>query len=83
VPEPPESTVVRLVRFLALGVPTLSRVIAVAFVAAALALAFFEVGAYDAATRADLAMLFAALALVSLGLGYAVPWLVRWLLPRR
>jgi hypothetical protein len=78
-----ESTVVRLVRFLALGVPTLSRVMAVAFVAAALALAFLEVGAYDAATRADLAMLFAILALVSLALGYAVPWLVRWFLPRR
>jgi hypothetical protein len=78
-----ETTIVRLVRFLALGVPTLSRVMAVAFVAAALALAFLEVGAYDAATRADLAMLFAALALVSLALGYAVPWLVRWFLPRR
>jgi hypothetical protein len=82
-PEAPESTVVRLVRFLALGVPTLSRVIAVALVVAALALAFLEFGPYDAATRADLALLFAVLALVSLGLGYAVPWLVRWLLPRR
>jgi len=78
-----ESTVVRLVRFLALGVPMLSRVIAVAFVAAALALAFLEFGGYSAATRADLAMLFAGLALLSLAIGYAVPWLVRWLLPRR
>jgi hypothetical protein len=28
-------------------------------------------------------MLFAVLALVSLAAGYVVPWLVRWLLPRR
>jgi hypothetical protein len=64
-------------------VPTLSRVVAVALVAAALALAFLEFGPYDAATRADLAMLFAVLALVSLAVGYIVPWLVRRFLPRR
>jgi hypothetical protein len=78
-----EGTFVRLVRFLALGVPMLSRVLAVAFVVVALALAFFEFGGYDAATRADLAMLFAALALLALGVGRAVPWLVARFLPRR
>jgi ABC-type uncharacterized transport system permease subunit len=78
-----EGTIVRLVRFLALGVPMLSRVIAVAMVVAAIFVAFLEFGPYDAATRADLALLFAGLALVSLAAGYAVPWLVRRFLPRR
>ena len=82
-PEAPESTVVRLIRFLALGVPTLSRVVAVALVVAAIFVAFLEFGDYDPATRADLALLFAVLALVSLAAGYAVPWLVRRFLPRR
>jgi hypothetical protein len=81
--EQEEGTVVRLVRFLALGVPMLSRVLAVAFVVVALALAFFEFGGYDEATRADLAMLFAVLALLALGIGRAVPWLVARFLPRR
>lgn len=78
-----EGTVVRLVRYLALGVPTLSRAVAVALVVAALALAFLEFGDYDAGTRADLSLLFAVLGLVSLALGYVVPWLVRRFLPRR
>jgi hypothetical protein len=78
-----EGTFVRLVRFLALGVPTLSRVLAVAFVVVALALAFFEFGGYDEATRADLAMLFAAFALAALAIGWAVPWLIARFLPRR
>ena len=78
-----EETFIRLVRFLALGVPMLSRVLAVAFVVVALALAFFEFEGYDEATRADLAMLFAALALAVLGIGRAVPWLVARFLPRR
>jgi hypothetical protein len=78
-----EGTVVRLIRFLALGVPTLSRAIAVALIVAAIFVAFLEFGDYDAATRADLALLFSGLALVSLAVGYVVPWLVRWFLPRR
>ena len=78
-----EGTVVRLVRFLALGVPTLSRVIAVALIVAAIFVAFLEFGDYDEATRADVALLFALLALVSLAIGHAVPWLVRRFLPRR
>lgn len=78
-----EGSVVRLVRFLALGVPMLSRVVAVVLVAAAIALAFFGVGAMDEARRADLALLYSVLALVSLAVGYAVPWLVRRFLPRR
>lgn len=82
-PEVPESSVVRLVRFLALGVPALMRVMAVAFVVAALALAFLEFGHYDEGTRAELALMFAVLALVALAVGYAVPWLVRRFLPRR
>jgi predicted amidohydrolase len=81
--EKDEGTVVRLIRYLALGVPTLSRVLAVAFVIAALALAFFQFGDYDPGARADLAMLFAVLALVALGAGYVVPWLVRTLMPPR
>lgn len=81
--EKDEGTVVRLIRYIALGVPMLSRVLAVAFVAAALALAFLRFGNYDAGTRADLALTFAVLALVALGAGYMVPWLVRTLLPPR
>lgn len=82
-PETGEGTVVRLIRFLALGVPMLSRVVAVALIVAALAVAFLGYGAYDEGARADLALLLAVLALVSLAVGYAVPWLVRRFLPRR
>jgi hypothetical protein len=78
-----EGTVVRLIRFLALGVPMLSRVLAAALIVAAVAVAFFDIGNYDEAARANAALLFAFLALVSVGIGFAVPWLVRRLLPRR
>ncbi|MCB1502505.1 MAG: hypothetical protein KDK07_22465 [Bauldia sp.] len=78
-----ETTAVRLIRFLALGVPTLSRVVAVVLVAAALALAFFDFGGYDEGERADFALLFSVLALVALAFGYAVPRLVARFLPRR
>ena len=78
-----EGSFVRLVRFLALGVPMLSRIVAVVLIAAAIAMAFFEFGDYDAGARADMALLLALLALVSLGIGFVVPRLVRWLLPRR
>jgi len=78
-----EGTVVRLIRFLALGVPTLSRVIAVALIVAAIFVAFLEFGHYDETTRADMALLFALLALIALGLGFVVPRLVRRFLPRR
>jgi hypothetical protein len=81
--EQEEGTFVRLVRFLALGVPMLSRVLAVAFVVVALALAFFEFGGYDETTRADLAMLFAAFALAALAIGWAVPRFIARFLPRR
>lgn len=81
--EAPESTVVGLIRFLALGVPMLSRIVAIALIVAAVAVAFLEIGGYDAASRANVALLFAFLALVSIGVGLAVPWLVRRLLPRR
>jgi hypothetical protein len=83
VAEQRESTAVRLVRFIALGVPTFSRIVAVALVIVAVGLAFFDVGGYDDATRADLAILFALLALLALGIGAAVPRLVRRFLPRR
>jgi len=76
-----EGTAVRLIRFLALGVPMLSRVVAIALIVAAVAVAFLEIGDYDAAARANLALLFAFLALVSIGIGFAMPWLVRRLLP--
>ena len=78
-----EGTVVRLIRFLALGVPMLSRVVAIALIVAAVAVAFLDIGGYDDAGRANAALLFAFLALVSVGIGFAVPWLVRRLLPRR
>jgi hypothetical protein len=78
-----EGTVVRLVRFLALGVPNLSRVVAMVLIAAAIAVAFLGIGEMDEARRADLALLYSVLALVSLAVGYAVPWLVRRFLPRR
>jgi hypothetical protein len=82
--EKDEGTVARLIRFLALGFPMFSRVLAVALVLAAVVLAFVDVGGYDEGTRADLAMLLAALALLVLALGRAVPWLMlRFLPPRR
>jgi len=81
--EKDEGTVVRLIRYIALGVPMLSRILAVVFAVAAMALAFLRFGGYDAGTRADLALTFALLALVALGAGYMVPWLVRALLPPR
>lgn len=79
-----EGTVARLTRFLALGFPMFTRVLAVALVLGALILAFFDLGGYDEGTRADLAMLLAALALLVLALGRALPWLMlRFLRPRR
>jgi predicted amidohydrolase len=79
-----EAMAVRLARFIALGVPMLSRVLAGALVIAALAVAFLELGGYDAGTRADVAMLLAGLALLMLALGRALPWLLlRFLPPRR
>ena len=78
-----EGTVVRLIRFLALGVPMLSRVLAVALIVAAVAVAFLDIGDYDEDSRANAALLIAFLALVSIGVGFAVPWLVRRVLPRR
>ncbi len=81
--EKDETTPVRLVRFVALGLPALSRVVAAALIIAALALAFIDFGGYDEGTRADLAMVCAALALAALAVGRAVPWLMARFLPRR
>lgn len=78
-----EGTGARLARFIALGVPLLSRILAAALALAALVVAFFEVGGYDAGTRADVAMLLAGLALLALALGRALPWLLLRFLPRR
>lgn len=78
-----EGTAVRLLRFIALGVPLVARILAAAFALAALAVAFFEIGGYDAGTRADVAMLLAGLALLMLALGRALPWLLLRFLPRR
>ena len=78
-----EKTIARLVRFIALGVPTVSRILAAALMVAALALAFIEFGGYDEGSRADLAMMCAALALAVLAVGRAVPWLIARFLPRR
>jgi ABC-type uncharacterized transport system permease subunit len=83
VPDVPESIAVRLARFIALGVPMLSRVLAAALVIAALAVAFLDLGDYDADTRADIAMLLAGLALLALALGRALPWLLLRFVPRR
>jgi hypothetical protein len=80
---PTENGLVRLIRFIALGVPMLSRIVAVALIVAAVAVAFLDFGGYSDAERADLAILLAALALVSLAIGFAVPALVRRLLPKR
>ncbi len=82
-PEVPESTAARLARFIALGVPMLSRVLAAALVLAALAVAFLDLGGYDPGTRADVAMLLAALALLALALGRALPWLLLRFVSRR
>jgi len=80
----PESGVKRLIRFLALGVPTVSRILALALAIAAVGIAFFNLGNYASDDdRAVVAALLAAAALVSLGIGFAVPAIVRHLLPRR
>ena len=74
----PETGVRHLVRFLALGVPTVSRILAVALIVAAIGIAFFDIGDYaDDNARATVALLLAAFALVSLGIGFMVPKLVR------
>jgi len=79
-----EGTGARLARFIALGVPLLSRILAAALVLAALAVAFLDLGGYDEGSRADVAMLLAGLALLMLALGRALPWLMlRFLPPRR
>jgi hypothetical protein len=77
----PEGSVVRLIRYVALGVPTLAKILAVALIIAAIGVAFFDIGAYDEESRAMAALLFAAFALLALGVGFAVPFLVRRLLP--
>ena len=80
----PESGVKRLIRFLALGVPTVSRILALALVIAAIGIAFFDLGNYASADdRANVAAVLAALALVSLGIGFAVPMIIRRVLPKR
>jgi len=82
--EKEERTAARLLGFLAWGLPAFSRGLAVVLVLAGLAIAFLEVGGYDEGTRADLAMLLAAVALLVLALGRAVPWLMlRFRRPRR
>ncbi len=80
----PESGVKRLIRFLALGVPTVSRILALALIIAAIGIAFFGLGTYASADdRANVAAVLAALALVSLAIGFAVPVIIRRFLPRR
>lgn len=77
----PESGVRHLVRFLALGVPTVSRILAVALIIAAIGIAFFDIGNYpDDNDRATVALLLTVFALVSLGIGFMVPKMVRRLL---
>jgi len=74
----PESGVRHLVRFLALGVPTVSRILAVALIVAAIGIAFFDIGNYpDDNDRATVALLLTILALVSLAIGFVVPRLMR------
>lgn len=78
----PESGVRRLIRFLALGVPILSRIMAVALVAAAIGIAFFGIGDYaNDNDRALVALLLSGLALVSLAIGAAVPAIIRRTMP--
>lgn len=80
----PESSGRRLIRFLALGVPTASRILAVALVFAAIGIAFFGLGHYaDNGDRALVAAILAVLSLVSLAIGFAVPAIIRRVLPRR
>ena len=80
----PESGGKRLIRFLALGVPTVSRILALALVIAAIGIAFFDLGNYASADdRANVAAVLAGLALVSLAIGFAVPAIIRRVLPRR
>ena len=79
----PESGFKRLIRFLALGVPTVSRILAVALIAAAIGIAFFDVGDYSNDNdRALVALVLSLFAIVSLGIGFAVPVIVRRFLPR-
>ena len=74
----PESGVRHLVRFLALGVPTVSRILAVALIVAAIGIAFFNIGSYATDNdRALVALLLTVFALVSLVIGFAVPVLTR------
>lgn len=74
----PEGETRRLIRFLALGVPTVSRILAVALIVAAVGIAFLGMGDYPTDNdRALVAMLLAGFALVALAIGFAVPAIVR------
>ncbi|WP_139167827.1 hypothetical protein [Bauldia litoralis] len=78
----PESAAEHMIRFLALGVPTVSRIMAVALVVAAIGIAFFGVGNYPSDDdRAIVALMLAVFALVALGIGFATPAIIRRLLP--
>ncbi|MCP4381900.1 MAG: hypothetical protein GY798_10905 [Hyphomicrobiales bacterium] len=79
-----ENSVVRLIRFLALGVPTVSRIVAVALVMVAGGIAFFNIGDYqDDNSRAEAAFLLAAAAIAAVAIGLLLPGLVRRFLPPR
>jgi uncharacterized membrane protein len=82
--EKPESAARRLIRFMVLGVPTVSRILAVALIVAAIGIAFFDLGDYgNAGDRAGVALLLSVFALLSLALGFIVPAIVRRAMPKR
>lgn len=82
--EKSEGLAVRLMRFLALGVPTVSRILAVALIIAAGGIAFFDVGTYSSDNdRALVAAVLALTAIVSIVIGLLVPGVMRRILPPR
>ena len=74
----------RLLYFLALGVPTVGRIVAVALIVAATGIAFFDLGDYpDDGSRAIAAFMLAFFALVALGITLATPSIVKRLSDRK
>ena len=80
----PENDAKRLILFLILGVPTVGRIIAVALLVGATGVAFFDIGDYASdGERANAAFVLALLALIALGLSFAIPSLLTRLLKRK
>ena len=80
----PENDAKRLIFFVILGIPTVGRIVAIALLVGATGVAFFDIGDYGSdGERANAAFVLALLALVALGLSFAIPGLLKRILKRK